>query len=307
MTFALDRRNRLSYSAQIQRQALAQLVAGRLLPGDRLPSVRELARDLHISRTTAERIQDVLCETMFAEIRPRSGAYVATPEGIARPVQRLYEFLKHTILEARSLRLEPGRLVQLIGAFQEGLSAEGCTVQLPVLATRDAYDCLTACLHKAFPALLVHLPPASRASDFPHGAHYLLSSYYLRGRAQHIAEAVGCPVLYVRYNVELLNESMAIPAGGYRHFLTRDTDNADATRTFLASAYPEVCSASYNVCSVDDWLSRQPSERRDGDVWPTITATRKLDGHLDPSRVHILHPLFPDDFIDGLRCLALLG
>jgi DNA-binding transcriptional regulator YhcF (GntR family) len=80
MPFLLDRLNKLNYAGQIQRQALAQLVAGRLQPGDRLPSVRGLARDLHISRTTAERIQDVLCETLFAEIRPRSGAYVALPE-----------------------------------------------------------------------------------------------------------------------------------------------------------------------------------------------------------------------------------
>ena len=312
MAFLLDRRNRLSYSAQIQRQALAQLVAGRLLPGDRLPSIRELARELHISRTTAERIQDLLCETMFAEIRPRSGAYVAAPDAIARSpdrkrAQELYEFLKRTIFEARRLTLDTGRLVQLIGAFQEGPHADARTIALPVLATRDAYDCLAACLNDEFPARLVHLPPSGRSSDFPRGARYLLSGYYLRGRAEHIAEAVGCSVLYIRYNVRLLNQSMTIPADSYRHFLTRDADNADSTRAFLASAYPEVSGTRYQVCSVDDWLSRQPAGRPDGDVWPTITAARKLDGHVDPDRVHVLHPLLADDFIDELRCLALLG
>lgn len=314
MAFLLDRGARLSYPAQVERQALAHLVAGRLNPGDRLPSVRQLARDLGISRTTAERIQDVLCETMLAEIRPRSGAFVASPDGISRrtgalKVQALYEFLKRTIADAQQLGLDARRLAQLVGAFDEGkrevVTSEAC---FPVIATRDTYECMVACLGEGFPARLHHLSPDARPLSVPRHTRYLLSGYYLRGRARKLAEAVGCSLLYIRYNVTLLDQAMTIPAGECRYFLTRDADNAETTRGFLASAYPEISTTRYAVMPAQQWLS-MPSRGRDDhcELWPTITAAPLLKNVVSPERVHILHPLLADDLIDELRCLALLG
>jgi GntR family transcriptional regulator len=314
MAFQLDRSNRLSYAAQVQRQALAQLVAGRLHPGDRLPSVRQLARDLGISRTTAERIQDVLCETTFAEVRPRSGAFVASPEGVTSStrqpgVQVVYDFLKKTIRQARQLGLDINRLAHLIGAFDEHSRADRglAPVCFPVIATRDAFECMAACFDASFPAQLYHLQPAAIASQFPANARYLLSGYYLRGRARTMADAVKCPLLYVRYNVELLDRSMAIRPGEFRYFVTRDMDNAETTRGFLASAYPEVPTTQYVVMPSEEFLKLSAKDKLKGTVWPTITAAPFLQGVVPASRTHMLHPLLADDFIEELRCLSLLG
>ena len=313
MAFLLDRQTRLSYPAQVERQLLAHLVAGRLHPGDRLPSVRQLARDLRISRTTAERIQDVLCETMVAEVRPRSGAFVAARDGFAGRIgavrtQAFYDFLKRTVVEARGLGLEPRRLAQLIAAFDEESrdtsTSETC---FPIIATRDAYECMLACLDDGFPARLYHLSPNARPSQVPRHARYLLSGYYLRGRARKVAEAVGCPLLYVRYNVTLLDRAMAIPEQEFRYFLTRDADNAETTRGFLASAYPEVPTCRYSVMPAEQFLDTASTADGGGDLWATITAAPLLEGRVAPKRVHILHPLLADDLIDELRCLALLG
>lgn len=293
---------------------MAHLVAGRLHPGDRLPSVRRLARDLHISRTTAERIQDVLCETMLAETRPRSGAFVLSPDGISQRedtirVQALYGFLKHTVLEAHSLGLDTLRLAQLIGAFEEDTprSSTGPSTCFPIIATRDAYECMQHCLGAQFPAKLVHLSPVAGPEHFPREARYLLSGYYLRGRARKIAEAVGRPLIYVRYNVELLDLSMAISPGEFRYFITRDGDNAETTRGFLASAYPEVPTSRYGVEAASEWLKLPPSEDHGGSLWATITALPLLTGRVTADRLHVLHPLLADDFVDELRCLAIVG
>jgi DNA-binding transcriptional regulator YhcF (GntR family) len=314
MGFQLDRLNRLSYPAQVQRQALAQLVAGRLNPGDRLPSVRQLARDLKISRTTAERIQDVLCETMLAEVRPRSGAYAASPTapgsgGETLHVQQTYDFLKRTVLEARQLGLDTQRLTQLVGAFQDDttLRSTARLPTLPLIATRDTFECMVQCLDPGFPARLEHLPPTAQASEFPQAARYLLSGYYLRGRARKIADEVGCSLVYIRYNVKLLEEAMAIPAGEFRHFLTRDHDNAETTRVFLASAYPEIPVSQYSVHAASEWLDRQDELDRGGAIWFTITAAPLLENRVAGMRLRVLHPLLAEDFIDELRCLALLG
>jgi GntR family transcriptional regulator len=314
MAFLLDRGARLSYPAQIERQALAHLVAGRFNPGDRLPSVRQMARDLGISRTTAERIQDVLCETMLAEIRPRSGAFVASPDSISRRngalrVQALYEFLKRTIADAQQLGLDARRLAQLVGAFDEGKrEVLGRAACFPVIATRDTFECMVACLGEGFPARLLHLSPDARPSNVPRHTRYLLSGYYLRGRARKLAEAVGCALLYIRYNVTLLDQAMAIPPNEFRYFLTRDADNAETTRGFLGSAYPEIPTSTYAVMRAQQWLD-MPAHVQDGgaELWATITAAPLLKHIVASDRVHILHPLLADDLIDELRCLALLG
>jgi len=314
MGFQLDRQNRLSYPAQVQRQALAQLVAGRLHPGDRLPSVRQLARDLKISRTTAERIQDVLCETMLADVRPRSGAYASSPTASAEGrrilrVRETYDFLKRTVIEARQLGLDSQRFAQLIGAFQDD-SRHGSPASLPTLpliATLDTFECMVQCLDSSFPARLEHLLPTAHESEFPHGARYLLSGYYLRGRARKIADAVGCSLVYIRYNVKLLDEAMDIPPGEFRHFITRDQDNAETTRVFLASAYPEIPVGQYSVHAASEWLEDQQSLDRGGQIWTTVTATALFQNRVARERLRVLHPLVADDFIDELRCLALLG
>src|SRR5687768_13882753 len=126
MTFYLDRNSSLTYAAQVQCQTEAQLVAGRLHPGDRLPSVRQLARQLNISRTTAERIHETLCEATLAELRPRSGAYVAAPQADRVPSTQLahevYDFLTQTMDRARHLGIEASRLAQLLGMLAQDAS-----------------------------------------------------------------------------------------------------------------------------------------------------------------------------------------
>ena len=60
---------------------------GRLAPGDRLPSTRELARDLGIARNTVAAAYDALVAEGYAEGRRGSGTYVAigAPTPVARP------------------------------------------------------------------------------------------------------------------------------------------------------------------------------------------------------------------------------
>ena len=316
MKFSLDPESRSSYSVQVVRQATAQVVAGRLHPGDRLPSVRQLARDLGISRTTAERIHGALCDSMLAEVRPRSGTFVAAPEGDdvaeVRSMHAVYEFLKQTCLRARRLGLDVPRLVQLLSALErsEGATVSGSMPCFPLVATRDFYECISQGLARDFPARLVHIPP----SGLPAGgrqqtlrARYVLSSYYMRARAKEIAQSLGCSVLYLRYNTSLLDEWADIPAGRVRTLLTRDTNNADTMKVFLAHAYPEVSPERYRVLTAAEWLKEPRSADGDEPVWAMVTARPLLAGRELGRRLRLLHPLLGEEFVDELRCLALLG
>jgi DNA-binding transcriptional regulator YhcF (GntR family) len=273
--------------------------------------VRQLARELHISRTTAERIHEALCESLLAEVRPRSGAFVAFPQADqvdrAQEMHAVYDFLKETLARARLFGLDAGRLTQLLRAFGEGLHKGGRETVFPLVATRDFFECVRQCLPPGFPAKLVHLSPDLREPRVPPGTRYLLSSYYMRARAKELAESLHCSLLYVRYNVKLLDESMKIGPREHRYFVTRDRDNAATTQVFLASAYPEVPARRYTVQAVEEWLSEGRASNERGEVWATVTAAARLEGRVVPGQLHILDPVLADDFIDELRCLALLG
>jgi DNA-binding transcriptional regulator YhcF (GntR family) len=309
MKFHIDRQSRLPYPTQVQRQATAQLIAGRLHPGERMPSVRQLARELAVSKTTAERIHAALLDATLVEVRPRSGvfaAHVDAPEQSAalQWAQVVFRFLEETADRARDLGLTPGRLGTLLQILDEQKLVSGRDpVVLPIVATRDAFECMTMCLPADFPARLQHVPPTTEQTLTGH-PRYLLCGYYLRDRARLLAERAGCSMLHVRYNVTLLDEAMNIPLGEHRHFITRDRDNAETTRGLLASAYPEVPQQRYTVAPAAAWLAEGKAVSGKDQVWSTITAASLLSG-VDPARVRVMHPILADDFIEELRCLAL--
>ena len=316
MVFQLDRRSRLPYPAQVQRQALAHVVAGRLHAGDRLPSVRELARQLRISRTTAERINEALCESMAVEMRPRRGAYLGAAEsdasggsggGIAR-AQALHALLVETLERAGRIGVDAARLGQLLRVVEQERSgvAPHALPSIQVVATADGFECMSLSLPRGFPVRLVHVPPNASPASLPRRAPYLLCGYYLRGLGRRFAEQMGSALLYVRYNTRLLDEFMAVPPGQHRTFLTRDADNAETTRSLLASAYPEVPTERYTVRAVREWLGDSTARGGSGPVWATITAVPFLEGRIEPSRLRVHHPTLADDFVDELRCLALV-
>jgi GntR family transcriptional regulator len=312
MKFQIDRQSRLPYPRQVERQATAQLITGRLHPGERLPSVRQLARELKISRTTAERIHEALCDAMLVEVRPRCGVFAASLDpsdhgGSLRWAHTVYQFLEEIAQRGEKLGLTRARLAQLFATLAEDAETEPRPpVPLLILATRDTFDCIEACLPPDFPAHLVHVAPSTRPGTLPCRARYLLCGYYLRDRARLLAESAGnISVLYVRYNVRLLDQAMSIPAGEYREFVTRDADNAEMTRAMLASAYPEVSPRQYSVVPLGDWLERAEPSPEPGEIWVTASAAAIVSTRTDPARIRVMHPVLAEDFIDELRCLAL--
>jgi GntR family transcriptional regulator len=317
MGFVLDRHSRLPFSLQVNDQAIAQLVVGRLRPGDRLPSVRLLAQRLRVSRTTAQRILEAWYDASIAEVRPRSGAYVARHAGMdgdqeARRAQETYEFLTQTLARARQLGLSAARLTELISRM-DAASADEASAEapaphgpfFPLIATRDWYECVSHCLGDRFPARVVQVSAGGRRPQLPGRARYLLAGFYMHDRARELAGSLGCRLLFVRYNVKLFDRAMAIGAGAHHYIVTRDADNADSTRRFLATAYPEVDPSRYAVWPVATWLAAHEAQAGSGQVWATITAMPLLRRTVPPPRLHLLHPLLAPDFIDELRSIAL--
>jgi DNA-binding FadR family transcriptional regulator len=94
---------------QVAERLLADIAAGRLAPGERLPSERDLARRLQVGRASVREALAVLQNEGLLETRPGSGSFVAAGAG-ARAARRA-DALPHDaspsdLLETRAL-LEP--------------------------------------------------------------------------------------------------------------------------------------------------------------------------------------------------------
>ncbi|MGH6692655.1 MAG: hypothetical protein ACREF4_18455, partial [Gammaproteobacteria bacterium] len=157
------------------------------------------------------------------------------------------------------------------------------------------------------PAHFAHIPLTADPAQLPPRTRYLLAGYYGHEDAVRLAQRIGCSLLFVRYNVELFNRALKIQPGERRYFVTRDRDNAEATREFFGSAYPEMPLDRYEIVTANEWLHSPDARRAKGEVWTTITAAPLVRDSVQRPYLRLLHPLLAQDFVDELRYLALLA
>jgi DNA-binding FadR family transcriptional regulator len=96
-------RHRQRYEHVADRIA-ADIRAGRLTPGERLPAERELARRLEVGRASVREAIAALQVAGMLETRPGSGSFVAA--GAAERVRETHDASPSDLLEARAM-LEP--------------------------------------------------------------------------------------------------------------------------------------------------------------------------------------------------------
>jgi GntR family transcriptional regulator/MocR family aminotransferase len=77
LLFVLDRTNRASLQTQLALNLKRLVHAGMLRPGKAVPSTRELAHELQISRNTVIQVYDRLIGEGYLEASARRGLYVS--------------------------------------------------------------------------------------------------------------------------------------------------------------------------------------------------------------------------------------
>jgi GntR family transcriptional regulator len=101
MEFRIESSSGVPITRQIADQIRTQVASGSLTQGDRLPSVRELARDLAVNQNTILRVYERLTAEGLLERRHGAGTYVSAPSAVGQ--------LK---AQHQILRDELGRLVR---------------------------------------------------------------------------------------------------------------------------------------------------------------------------------------------------
>lgn len=94
MEFSVDTSSRLPICRQLSNQIREAAARGRLQPGERLPSVRELSRSLVVNPNTIARVYGELEREGILNTRPGLGVFVARPGSeLSRKVRK--ERLQH--------------------------------------------------------------------------------------------------------------------------------------------------------------------------------------------------------------------
>lgn len=96
---------------QVAASVRADIVAGRLVPGDRLPPAREVAETLEINLHTVLHAYQQLRDEGFVDLRRGRGAVVAASVG---PLAELTDDLRALVVRAASLGLSPATLAALV-------------------------------------------------------------------------------------------------------------------------------------------------------------------------------------------------
>ena len=110
-------RSALPIYQQILRQIREAIAAGRLESGEKLPSHRQLAKELVVSPLTVKRAYDQLEQEGQVETRRGMGTFVAampTAEAQTTREERLRATIKDLVSEARASGLRTGALLELV-------------------------------------------------------------------------------------------------------------------------------------------------------------------------------------------------
>jgi GntR family transcriptional regulator len=104
MVVSIDSRDSTPIYAQIDRGLRAAIAAGRLRPGDQLPTVRQLAVDLRVNANTVARVYADLEREGVLETRRGVGTFVRASRAEARSVhehtRRLKAFVTRLLADA---------------------------------------------------------------------------------------------------------------------------------------------------------------------------------------------------------------
>lgn len=117
MEIILSQNSSLPIYKQIVMQIKELIMKGKLKPDDPLPSMRKLAKDLHVSIITTQRAYEELAKDGFITIIPAKGAYVSTQnQDFIREenLRRIEKMLSDACLLARQNGISKTELVTIL-------------------------------------------------------------------------------------------------------------------------------------------------------------------------------------------------
>ena len=102
---------------QIGKQIKAQIISGDLLEGEMLPSIRKLAKELHISVITTKRTYEELEKEGFIDVVGGKGTFVATQNKELlheKKMKSIEDMLSDTVTEAHKMGITFNEMKEML-------------------------------------------------------------------------------------------------------------------------------------------------------------------------------------------------
>jgi GntR family transcriptional regulator len=120
----VDPRDPTPIYAQLERGLRAAIAAGRLSPGDQLPTVRQLAVDLRVNANTVARVYADLERRGVLETRRGAGSFVSATPAQAQPPRdrerRLRTFVTRVLADADAAGFTLDEVREALAAYSKG-------------------------------------------------------------------------------------------------------------------------------------------------------------------------------------------
>jgi len=124
MFLRIEKGSAVPISRQIAEQIATLCASGTLRPGERVPSVRELARELAVNQNTILRVYERLGGEGLLEMRHGQGTFVAAQAKRGQLTihrERLVDELRQIARQAIGLGLSADELHELLAAAHDGI------------------------------------------------------------------------------------------------------------------------------------------------------------------------------------------
>ena len=135
MFLRIEKGSAVPISRQIADQIASLCASGGVQPGERMPSVRELARELAVNQNTVLRVYERLSGEGLLEMRHGQGTFIAGRASKSRTAThraRLVDELRQIARQAIGLGLSSDELHELLAEATDGLATRE-----PAPATND--------------------------------------------------------------------------------------------------------------------------------------------------------------------------
>jgi GntR family transcriptional regulator len=121
---SIDQRDATPIYAQLERGLRAAIATSRLLPGDRLPTVRQLAVDLQVNANTVARVYAELERAGVIETKRGVGSFISATPAQAHPPRehdrRLRAFATRVLADAEAVGFTVDDVIAALRAHRQG-------------------------------------------------------------------------------------------------------------------------------------------------------------------------------------------
>ncbi|WP_281164603.1 GntR family transcriptional regulator [Liquorilactobacillus sicerae] len=121
MLLTIDLQSSTPIYQQIRNQIVAQVAAGLVQPGEKLPAIRTLANQLQVNLHTVNKAYQQLAQEDFIDLLGRRGAIVAQPS--TANLQQTKKSFQQAITEAVAQGVSCSALQQLVTQTYQQLKA----------------------------------------------------------------------------------------------------------------------------------------------------------------------------------------